>query len=94
MINKKIKELKDEFFKLFGYETGGTMGEIYPIIDKHAEELKKEIEGKIDNRLIVLKQHEDLESVRVVVRELEELKKEMLWQRFCLGGENGIKWNT
>ena len=42
------------------------------------QEDKKIFEKIIENRLIVLRQHSDLENVKVVIRELEELKKELV----------------
>ena len=52
-----------------------------PICEAKLQQLQKDkkvFKKMIENRLIVLRQHSDLENVKVVIRELEELKKELV----------------
>ena len=51
---------------------------VYKFAEKETKKAKdEEFLKRIENRLIVLRQHSDLENVGVVIRELESLKKEI-----------------
>ena len=89
-MKNKMKKQEEELKKDCGKDKCGFnyIGEIgsnklilCPICEAKLQQLqedKKVFKKIIENRLIVLRQHSDLENVKVVIRKLEELKKELV----------------